>query len=145
MSFGAFFVKRVVMPFFVITTCIGIAEGLIGMIFYSDKPLSPDALFSPAILGAMTALTSLVHYSKHELSMREILIRKAIHLAIIEGIVLGLNYIAGNLTDIIVTVSIAVAVFIIFVTVYLVQYLSQRRISDELTAALHALHDKNGN
>lgn len=130
------------MPFFVITTFIGIAVGLIGLLFFEDETLSQSSMFTPAVLGAVTSLASLVYYSKRELSMREIIVRKGIHLTLIEGIVLGINYFAGNLTDAVITVAIAAAVLIIFVTVYLVQYMSQRRMSDELTAALHALNDK---
>ncbi len=136
MSFRSFFIKNVLMPFFIITSCVSVAEGILGMIFYTDMIVSYKALFSPALFGIATSFPSLVMYSKKELSVKQIIIRKIIEGVIIEATVLTLNFQSGNIKNASIAVSLAVTVLIIMITVEVIQYINDKRISDELNEAL---------
>lgn len=140
MSFKAFFVKQVLIPFFIITTCVSIAEGILGMIFYPDIEISYYALFSPAIFGVLTSLPSLVMYSKKELSARQVIVRNVIQIVLIEITVLLLNFFCGNILSIFVAISLMVTVLIIFAAVMSIEYLNEKRIADELNAALKKMN-----
>lgn len=124
------------MPFFVITACVSIAEGILGMIYYSDMYLPYNAMFSPALFGIATSFPSLVLYSKKELSVRQLVIREIIHALLVETTVFLLNYFAGNIKSVSVAVSLAATVLIIIAAVDLIEYINDRRVADELNEAL---------
>lgn len=136
MSFRSFFIKKVLMPFFIITTCISVAEGILGMIFFPDMFLPYKAMFSPSLFGIATSFPSLVMFSKKELTVKQIIIRKIIQGTIIEATVLLLNLAGGNIKNTSVAVSLALTVLIIMLTVQVIQYINDKRIADELNEAL---------
>lgn len=143
MDLGGFLIKRIVIPFFVITACVSIVMGILGRIFYSDMYLPYTALFLPALYGATTVLPSLVFYSKKELSVKQIKLRRIIQVLLIEALVLLINYWNGNIKSAALAVSLAVAVLIIILTVYAIQYLNEKRTADELNAALKRIKKEN--
>lgn len=136
MSFKDYFIKNVVITFFIITACVSVGAGVMGCIFMPNAKLSYDALFTPALYGLATSLPSLVSYSKRELSVRGAIIRQVIEFFLIEAMVLSVNYIGGNLTDLSITVSLFFTVLIIYVTVYVIQFIGERRVANELNDAL---------
>lgn len=115
------------MAFFVSTACITILEGIMGVLFFPEERLGAEAFFSPPIFGFFSALAGVVTYSKKELSIKQILIRRVVHLFLIEGLVFGLNSIAGNIYEPLVSWILAVAVAVIFVAVYAVLWLNDLR------------------
>lgn len=136
MSFRSFFIKNILMPFFIITACISVAEGILGMIFYPDMFLPYKALFSPALYGIATSFPGLVMYSKKELTVKQVIIRKIIQCTIIEATVLLVNFLGGNIKNISVAASLVITVLIIMLTVIIIEYINDRRIADELNEAL---------
>lgn len=82
-------ISEFMMAFFVCTTCITILEGILGMIFFPEERLPYEAFFSPPLFGFLSVLLGLVTKSKKELSVRQILFRRALHLLLIEGMVFG--------------------------------------------------------
>ena len=116
-----------VMAFFVCTACITILEGVMGMLFYPEEKLGFDAFFSPPIFGFFSVVFGVVTRSRRELSVKEILIRRVIHLLLIEGLVFGLNYASGFRYKLPNAVALALAIAVIFVLVYVVLWLDDLR------------------
>lgn len=115
------------MAFFVCTACITILEGVMGMIFFPDEKLGYEAFFAPPILGFLSVLCGVVTWSKKELSVRQVLVRRAMQLLLIEVMIFGLNYLVGNVYEPVVAVILAFSVALVFVTVYVVLWFNDRR------------------
>lgn len=113
--------------FFVCTTCITILEGIFGMLFFPQMKLGYDAFFSPPIFGLFSVLFGFVNYSKKELSIRQVLFRRFIHLLMIEGLVFGLNYASGMIFLPFVAGILAVSIALVFITVYAALWFMDRR------------------
>lgn len=116
-----------VMSFFVCTTMITLLEGVLGMIFFPDVQLRYDAFFSPPFFGALSVLFGVVTWSKKELSIKQLLIRRLIHLGLIEAMVFGLNYLAGVIFPLKVSITLALGIAVVFVVVYVVLWLIDRK------------------
>lgn len=115
------------MSFFVCTACICILEGVLGMIFLPEQRFGYDAFFSPPLFGFVSVLFGIVTYSKHELTMQEVIVRRCIHLLLIEVFVVGLNYAAGTIFSTALVIVLVLAIAVIFVAVYAVLYVNDKR------------------
>ncbi len=115
--------SEALISFCVCTTCITILEGTIGALLYPAERLPYDAFFAPAIFGALSVLLSVVTVSKRELSVKEIMVRRAIHLLLIEGMVFGLNYLAGAVFTLKASIILAAGIAIVFVAVYYIVWI----------------------
>lgn len=141
MDFKTFFVKKVMMSFFITVTCICAAMALIGMIFEPDTRFGYEAFLSPLFFGAVASLPSLVHYSKDELSIKQTVIRNVLHFILLEAIILSVLYLAGILTSTSMTISLAVSIFVIDLTVNLVLWVNDKKTAKEFNDALKRLQN----
>ncbi len=144
MDFKTFFVKKVMMSFFVSITCISAAMALIGMIFEPDARFGYEAFLSPLIFGAVASIPSLVQYSKKDLSLRQTAIRNIIHFLLLEAAILSILYFLGLLTSVSMAVSLGISIFVIDLTVNLVMWINDKRIAKEFNYALKKLQDDYG-
>lgn len=119
-----------IIAFMVCTTCITILEGVVGMILYPEQKFGYDAFFSPPLFGFCSVLLGVVTYSKKELSVRQVLIRRGIHLLLIEGLIFGVNYAAGIVFESMSILILAAAIALVFVTVYVVLWLNDKRSAE---------------
>lgn len=130
------------MTFFVCTTCITILEGTLGMIFFPQERLPYGAFFSPPLFGFFSVLFGLVTKSKRELSIKQILFRRGIHLLLIEGMVFGLNYYAGMIFEPLVAFVLAFSIAFIFVAVYVIMWLNDQRSAALFNEKLKLYQDR---
>ena len=115
------------MAFFVCSTCISILEGLLGMAFFAEDKFGWEAFFSPPLFGFLSVLLGMVTKSERELSVKEILFRRALHLLLIELLIFGMNYETGMQFDVLFSVTLAFSVAAVFVAVYVVMWLNDRK------------------
>lgn len=142
MSFKTFFTKKIMISYFVSTTCICAAMALIGMIFEPDTRFGYEAFLSPLIFGVVAVFPSLVHYSKEELSLKQTAVRNVIHFILLEILILSVLYFGGILTDFVMTISLGVSIFIIDITVDLVLWINDKKTAKEFNDALKELQNK---
>lgn len=116
-----------VIAFMACTSCITIMEGVMGMLFSPEQKMGYEAFFVPPFFGLCSVLLGFITHSKKELSVKQILIRRGIHLLLIEGLVFGTNYAVGAIFNPLETWTLAAAVAVIFVMVYVVLWLNDRR------------------
>jgi len=145
MDFKTFFVKKVMMSFFVTVTCICAAMALIGMIFEPNTSFGYEAFLSPLIFGIVASLPSLVHYSKDELSVKQTVLRNVLHFILLEAIILSVLYFAGILTSMSMVISLAVSIFVIDLTVNLVLWMNDKKTAREFNEALKRLQNAYNN
>lgn len=136
MTFKTFFIKRILMSYFVSVTCISAAMAILGIIFEPETRFGYAALLYPHIFGMIASIPQFMQYSKKELSVKQSIIKNIIHFILLELIILSfLNY--GNaLHNISTTVSVAVSVLIINLTVYLVLWINDKKTAKEINEAL---------
>jgi uncharacterized membrane protein len=136
MAFKDFFTKQIVPGFFVTVTCITFAMAVLGTAYGPDVRLSYGILFSPFIYGSAATATQLINYSAKELTIKQALIRKVFQVLALEIVVMGIAYGAGALTGTGVTVALALAILLIYGTVTLIMWISDKRSSDAVNRAL---------
>lgn len=145
MDFKTFFVKKIMMSFFVSIACICAAMALVGMIFEPHTQFGYEAFLSPIIFGAIATLPSLVHYSKKDLTFVQMAIRNVIHLVLLEIVILSVLFFAGILKDISMALSLGISILVIDLTVNLVLWVNNKKIAKEFNNALKALQNQYGN
>lgn len=59
--------------------------------------------------------------------MRQVLIRRVIHLLLIEGMFFGLNYLAGVIFPPVVCITLALGIAIVFVMVYVITWMNESK------------------
>lgn len=136
MDFKTFFVKKVMMSFYVTVTLITLAMAVIGLVFEKDTRFGYEAFFSPLIFGAISSLPLLIKYSRTELSFRQTLVREGLHFILLELLILTVLYQSGILTDVSMGVTLGVSILIINITVHLVLFINDRKTADEFNKAL---------
>ncbi len=141
MDLKTFFVKKIMMSFFIAVTCICAAMALIGVIFEPDIRFGYEAFLSPLIFSAVATFPSLVQYSKKELSLRQTAVRNVIHFILLEAVVLSVLYFGGILTDMSITLSLGVSIFVIDLIVNLVLWLNDKKTAKEFNNALKKLQN----
>lgn len=141
MSFQNFFINKVLPSFFISVTFITIAMAILGVVFFKSQQFGYEGFWSPIIFGAVAVLPQLITYSKNELSAKQMLFRNILHLILLEAIILQLYQLNAPRYSTVVTLSLALSVFIIYVTVHLVLWINDKRIAKEFNERLRAWQD----
>ncbi len=139
MDFKTFFIKKIMMSFFISLTCITGAMALIGMLFEPSVRFGYEAFLSPFIFGTLGTLPMLVKYSKKELTIKQTIMRSAMHLMLLEAVILTSLYLVGLLTSIPMAISLGVSILLIDVTVNLVLWIQDSRTAKQFNEALQKL------
>lgn len=116
-----------ILVFFIVTGCITILSGVLGMIFLPDMRFGYEAFLSPPIFGFLSALSGVVTKSRKELSMRQMLFREFLQLLLIEIMVFGVNYVFGTTFTWELNITLALGIAVIFILVYVILWLNDRR------------------
>lgn len=140
MDFKTFFVKKIVLGFFISFTCISIAMLVVGLIYEPDATFGYDLFLSPLLFSLVAVIPSFIHYANHELSVKAIIIRKVLHLVLLEVLILGILAYANRLSSIQMTLSLGLSILIIDLTVNLIFYMNDKKTADDLNQAIKALH-----
>ena len=85
---GKEFILACLRSFFAIVTLVNVAVFVLGFTMDPERLFGYEVFLMPLIYGALGILPNIVMYSKRELKIRELLVRKAIQLVLIEGLVL---------------------------------------------------------
>ncbi|MBO4365803.1 MAG: hypothetical protein J5804_05875 [Eggerthellaceae bacterium] len=78
--------------YFALVTLITVAIMVMGLAFDPNAQFGYDAFASPLLLAAVSIPPTAIMYSRHELSIREVLVRKVIQLVLIEALVLSIAF-----------------------------------------------------
>ena len=90
------FMGQVFISFFVVVTCINLGMAFMGMIYAPDTRFGYEALLVPVFYGFLGILPSAVLYSRKELTVKQMLLRKIIQLILIEAIMVGIVFFLGG-------------------------------------------------
>lgn len=143
MDFKTFFVKKVMLSFYISVTFIVLAMAIVGLVFEPDIRMGYEAFFSPLIFGAIATFPKLITYSREELSVRQTLIRNILHFLLLEVLILGSLYFTEVLTSVSMTVSLAVTILIIYISVSAIMWINDKKTALEFNNALRIYQTSN--
>lgn len=122
--------------FFIVTACVTILSGILGMVFMPDVRFGYEAFLSPPIFGFLSALSGVVTMSRKELSVGQMLFREFLQLLLIETMVFGVNYVFGTTFTWELNITLALSIAVIFILVYVILWLNDRRSAMAFNAKL---------
>jgi hypothetical protein len=130
------------MEYFIITTFVTAAIAVMGLSLDPAARFGYEAFFSPLIFGLVGILPSFVTYSRKELSLRQTLIRKALHVIVLEAMLLAFGSWAGVLHGAVDASFFGLAVFIVYLMVNLINYLTGKKDAGEINKTLKSLQGR---
>ena len=130
-----------------LVTLIIVLMIILGNLLDRDRVFSYDAFFSPLIYALIGTVATMITRSDKELSVRSLIIRKAISLLIVEGAIV---FIALNADTIPTEKSwvlpgIVLGVFVVFVLTHVIQYFIDRKEAEKLNADLSRYQERQMN
>lgn len=140
---GKEFFKSILLSFFIIVTLINIAMFVLGSIFQPELRFGYNAFLSPLIYGLISIIPCMVMYSKKELTVKKLIIRKIIQLLSIEGI-LGLlvfGFQSPQKENTQLMVSFSISIFVIYVLEHLISWLLDVQTAKRMTEDLQHYQD----
>lgn len=140
MSFSEFLRKNLI-SFFIIVTCVCIVIGILGLIYEPHRLFGYEAYFSPIIFGIIGVLPSFATYSRKELTIKQMKIRKVIQLIILELMILSFGYYMG-IMKYNMMISVALTVLIVYLFVYFITWIADNKKAGELNQELKAFQEK---
>ena len=141
MSFKAFF-KRCLLQFFIITSCVTLAIALLGQALDPAARFGYEGFFSPLIFSLLSLAPSFVLYSRKELSLRQTLLRKLLHILMLEGTLILFGFWAKLLHGPADAAFFALAVLLVYLAVNLIRYLLDRKEAGEINKTLKAFQGR---
>lgn len=129
--------------FFVSTTLITVGSGIIGSIFLKEITFGYSVFLGPPLIGLLSSFLSIVSYSKKELSTAQIIVRRGLHLFMIEIMIFGLNYFAGVVFELWLAFILATFIMLVFIAVYVIIWLNDKRVAKEFNKELELFQRRN--
>ncbi len=119
------FLKDLLETYFIVVTLVDAAMFILGTAFRPGDTFGYDTFLSPLLYGALGVLPMLVTYSRNELSVKQMLVRKVLQLVLLEAVLIaaGLGFKTLDPGNTALTVSFAAAVLIIFVSAHLFSWM----------------------
>ncbi len=141
MSFRVF-LKQCAMEFFIITTCVNVASALFGPVLMPGREFGFYAFYSPLIAGIIGTLPSFIFYSKRELNLRETMIRKILHLAVLITTLTVFGWLNGNFTELSGALLFMLMVFLVYLVVNVIGWVLGNRDARQMNQGLKALQSR---
>lgn len=145
MEFKRFLVKKLIL-FFMLSTLITAAVALIGTVYDSGARLSYGDLLTPIKYAALCLLPTLATWSRRELSIRALILRKAMVLLLLEAVILFIAFTSPVIdtarTEVVLT--LAGSVIAIFALVNLFDWLRDSAEAKKLNRELAAFQQQHG-
>lgn len=135
---GKEFIVDCLRTFFTVVTLINIVLFAMGLYFMPENRFGYEAFAAPLIYGLAGTLPNLVMYSKRELKVGELIVRKVIQFVFIEALVLfAVFYNAGEqirTTEIVASTAVSILVVYVLACLFdwLENYLSAKQLTEEL-------------
>ncbi len=136
------FMKRCLMEYFIITTCVTAAIGVLGLSLDPTAKIGYEGYFSPLIFGLVSLVPSIATYSRKELPFRQALIRKIVHFALLETMLVVFGHWAGILHGVNDTTYFTLAVFAVYLAVNLVSWQLDSKEASEINKTLRSLQGR---
>lgn len=129
------------MRFFIIVTFVSVLIGLLGLIYEPDRQLGYEAFFSPIIFGVIGVFPTVVTFSRRELTLKQMIVRKVLQLIVLEGMVLSFGYVMGIMKANMM-LSITLSVLVVFLMVHFITWTIDCKKAAKLNEDLKAFQGR---
>lgn len=133
------FLKKNLMNFFIIVTCVNLAIGILGANFDSNDTLGYEAYFSPIIFGVLATIPSIIQYSPKELTFKQMLFRRVIHFITLEILLISFAYSSRILQGANVVISFSITVFLVYLITNIIRWVIDSNTANEINMGLKKL------
>lgn len=132
------FIKSTCETYFIVVTLINLATFALGTIYRPEERFGYDAFLAPLVYAFLGILPMCVMYSKKEMTLIQVLIRKVFQLILLEILLIEFGIGHANLSkeSIEVIVSFALSVFVIFVLVHVISFVLDLQQAKQMTLDL---------
>ncbi len=131
-------IRTIAGSYFISVTLINLAIYVTGMLFRPEQTFGYEAFLSPLLFGLLTVIPTVILYSKKELTIRQLLIRKSVQL--IMDIVIVIAVIFGssemNHETVAAAIGVAVSIVVVFAAVHGIEWLLAQKTARQLTKQL---------
>lgn len=131
--------KKCIGNFLMVQAWITLAIGVLGCIKPPPGGIDHRLFFMPFVYAFFCIFPSLIVYSRKELSIKQMAVRKVIQFLLIELIVILISYLAGAIDDVFMRAAIIVAVAVIYITVSVFSYLISRSDAEAMTRKIQRM------
>lgn len=135
---GKEFAIDCIRTYFAVVTLINVVMLVMGMQIAPDNRFGYDAFAAPLIYGAAGTLPNIVMYSKRELTVKELVIRKVIQFILIEVIVLFVAF--YNMDDFwqqpYIIIGVGISIFVIYVIASVIDWVQNCIAAKKMTEEL---------
>lgn len=135
------FLKEALYTYFIIVTLVVVSTFVLGMIYEPDRQFGYEAFLSPLLYGFLGVVPMLVMYSRKELSVKQILVRKVFQLIALEvllfSVTFGLDGIEKAQGPM--ALGLGLSVFIIFLLVHIISFILDCGEAKKMNEALKEL------
>lgn len=124
--------------YFMLVTFITVLLMILGLMFDSDRTFSYQVFASPLIYAAIGVLPVFLPGKDKELSVKGLIIRRLVEIAVVEVIIIFLAFSADNIPteNKGVVIGIAGGIIVIYLLTNALEYLYEKRESDKLNSIL---------
>ena len=135
---GKEFLLDCLRTFFTVVTLINVVMCFLGLYFLPENRFGYEAFAAPLIYGMAGTLPNLALYSKRELKVGELIVRKIIQIILIEVLVMFAAFYGSGkeFQDFGIMVSTALSILVIYVVAtlfdWLQNYLSAKQMMEDL-------------
>lgn len=138
-------IREIAGSYFISVTLINIAIFATGMLFRPEQRFGYEAFLSPLIFGALTLIPTVIMYSRRELTVKQLLLRKGIQLLLDIVIVVGAIFAGNEVNRETETAALGVAasIVLVFGAVHGIEWLLERRTARDLTEQLVEFQRRN--
>ena len=138
-------IKETAGSYFISVTLINIAIFATGMLFRPEQTFGYEAFLSPLLFGFLTVIPTMIMYSEKDLTVRQLLFRKAVHLLLDIVIVIAVIFAGNEMNKETVTaaIGVSVSIVIVFAAVHGIEWMLDRRTAKLLTEQLAAFQKRN--
>lgn len=138
------FMYQIIRMFFVLVTLINIVMSFVGKIVQPDLTFGYQVLILPIVYAAAGVIPMIVMYSDHELTVKEVIVRKIIQFLLIEMIlvliIFGNDFYLLEYRELLLAVMLCV--FIVFVFANIISWEMDRIAAKRMTEKLISLQMK---
>ena len=135
---GKEFVNDMITTYFTLVTLITVVMFVLGTHFIPNAEFGYEGFATPLIYAVYGSLPNIVMYSKKELTVKEVLVRKVIQLVLIEVIILVmvLPGIGDYMEHMDIVISLVISVFIIYILSHFIEWFQNYRTAKNMTEEL---------
>lgn len=133
------FLRKILMNFFIIVSCVNLAIGILGVNYDSNAALGYEAFFSPIIFGLIATIPSIIQYSPRELTLNQMLFRRVVHFIILEVLLIGFACGSGIIRGTAMVISFSVSVFLVYLVTTIIRWIIDSNTANEINKGLKKL------